>query len=127
MDTLLSSGISMVRALEITADVVGNDFYKSIVMESVESIRAGGSLSEAFSKYKEMPRILVQMIKIGEETGKLGYVLKTVARFYKREVTSSIDTIVGLIEPVMIVMLAAGVGVLLVAVLGPIYNLTSSF
>jgi type II secretory pathway component PulF len=127
MDTLLTSGISMIRALEVTADVVGNAYYRAIILESVESVRGGGTLSEAFVKYKEMPKILVQMIKIGEETGKLGYVLKTVARFYNREVTSSVDTIVGLIEPMMIVVLAVGVGFLLVAVLGPIYNLTSSF
>jgi type IV pilus assembly protein PilC len=127
MDTMLSSGISMVRALEVTADVVGNDYYRAIILESVESIRGGGSLSEAFGKYAEIPRIMVQMIKIGEETGKLGYVLKTVARFYKREVTSAVDTIVSLIEPVMIVVLAVGVGFLLLAILGPIYNLTASF
>jgi type IV pilus assembly protein PilC len=126
MDTMLTSGISMVRALEVTADVIGDEYYRSIVIEAVESVRGGSSLSEAFSKYEEMPRILVQMIKIGEETGKLGYVLKTVARFYKREVTNAIDTLVSLIEPVMIVVIAMGVGVLLLAILGPIYNLSSS-
>jgi len=74
-------------------------------------------------KYPEMPGIMVQMVKVGEETGALGSILKTLADFYKREVDSAIDTLVGLIEPVMIVVLGLGVGLLLVSILVPIYNM----
>ena len=127
MDTMLSSGISMVRAIEITAEVVGSEIYRQILLEARDAVRAGSSFSQGISPYKEMPRIVVQMSRIGEETGKLGYVLKTIARFYKREVNGAVDTIVGLIEPLMIVVLGLGVGVLLTAVLGPIYNIASGF
>jgi type IV pilus assembly protein PilC len=66
------------------------------------------------------------MIKVGEETGSVTNILKTLARFYKREVDEAVDTLVGLIEPVMIVVLGVGVGVLLSAILIPIYNIASS-
>jgi type IV pilus assembly protein PilC len=127
MDTMLTSGISMLHALEISADVVDNDVYKKVLLESMELVKAGYSLSDSFSRYSEIPSIVVQMTKIGEETGKLGYVLTTISRFYKREVDNAINSIVSLIEPVMIVTLGIGVGFLLVSVLGPIYSVTSSF
>lgn len=65
------------------------------------------------------------MIKIGEETGELGNILKTLAQFYKREVDNAVDTLISLIEPVMIVALGLGVGLLLTSVLVPIYNITA--
>ncbi len=125
MDTMLSSGISMVRAIEITADVVENQVYRNILLEVMEMVRSGSSFSDALSKYPEFPRIIVQMSKIGEETGKLGYVLSTIGRFYKRETTNSVDTLVSLIEPTMIVALGIGVGFLLTAIIGPIYSITA--
>ena len=63
---------------------------------------------------------------MGEESGKLGFVLDTMAKFYRREVNNQVDTIVGLIEPIMIVVLGVGVGILLTSVLVPIYNLASA-
>lgn len=125
MNTMLSSGISMVRAIEITADVVGNQVYRTILLDAMEMVRAGSSFSEALSKHPEFPRIIVQMSKIGEETGKLGYVLSTIGRFYKRETSNAVDTLVSLIEPLMIVVLGLGVGLLLTAIIGPIYNISA--
>jgi len=74
-------------------------------------------------KHKEVPPIMVAMIKVGEETGAISSILKTLANFYKREVDDSVDTLVGLIEPIMIVALGLGVGILLTSVLVPIYNI----
>ncbi len=122
---LLSSGISMVRSLEITADVAGNDVYEKILKECIETVKGGSSLSEAFSKYEDFPLIVSKMVKIGEEAGKLNFMLETLARFYKREVDSSVENLVSVIEPVMIIVLAIGVAILLLAILGPIYNLAS--
>ncbi|MEK7179014.1 MAG: type II secretion system F family protein [Patescibacteria group bacterium] len=128
MHTMLGSGISMVRGLEITADVVGNAIYADILKETAESVRSGRSVSESFSRYKEeIPNIMVQIVKVGEETGELGNILKTLAVFYEREVRNAVDTLVGLIEPVMIVALGFGVGLLLTSVLIPIYNISGSF
>ncbi len=126
LNTMLGSGIPMVKALELTGDVVDNIIYEDIIRQSLEAVKAGSALSEAMGKYPEIPGILIQMIRVGEETGELGNILKTLARFYQREVMNAVDTLIDLIEPVMIVMLGLGVGFLLASVLIPIYNISSS-
>ncbi len=126
LDTMITSGIPIVRAIEITGDVVGNAVYANIMKETAEKVKAGSSLSDGLARHKEIPPILIQMVKVGEETGSLGNILKTIARFYKREVDGAVDTLVSLIEPILIVALGLGVGVLLSAILIPIYNIASS-
>ncbi len=126
MHTMVVSGIPMLKALEITSSVVGNAVYKDILSAAATDVKGGASLSLAISKYHEIPSILVQMVKVGEETGELGNILNTMAKFYQREVNNAVDVIVSLIEPVMIVGLGLGVGVLLASVLLPIYNIASN-
>jgi len=126
MNTMVLSGIPMLKAIEVTATVVDSEIYQNILLESAEMVKAGSSLSFAFSQNEEIPGILTQMVKVGEETGELGNILKTMAKFYQREVVNAVDTLVDLIEPVMIVVLGIGVGVLLASVLMPIYNIASS-
>ncbi|MEX0930161.1 MAG: type II secretion system F family protein, partial [Candidatus Paceibacterota bacterium] len=127
LNTMLISGIPMVRALEITKDIIRNDVYDKILVDAIEDVRGGNALSASFSQYEEMPGIMVQMIKVGEETGELGSLLDTLSKFYEREVSNSVDNLVSMIEPMMILVLGVGVGVLLAAVLMPIYNLASGF
>ncbi len=127
MATMLGSGISIVQALEVTADVVDNTVYKEIIESALEEVKGGRSFADAISEYPEIPGVLAQMAKVGEETGSLGSILTTLSHFYRREVNNAVDTLIGLIEPAMIVMLGLGVGVLLASVLMPIYNLTSAF
>jgi type IV pilus assembly protein PilC len=127
MNTQLISGVPMVKALELTSKVVDNKVYEDLLNDALESVRGGKSLSDSMMPYqKEIPGIMVQMVKVGEETGDLGGILKTLAKFYQREVMQAVDTLVDLIEPVMIVMLGLGVGFLLASVLIPIYNVSSS-
>jgi len=127
MATMLGSGISIVQALEVTADVVDNRVYKEIIESALVEVKGGRSFADAISEYPEIPGVLAQMAKVGEETGSLGNILTTLANFYRRELNNAVDTLIGLIEPAMIVMLGLGVGVLLASVLMPIYNLSSSF
>jgi len=126
LSTLLSSGLTMVRALEITSQVVGNRIYEEILKDTIESVKAGGSVSESFAKHPEIPGIMVQMVKVGEETGEVGSILKTLSKFYRREVSNAVDTLVSLIEPALVVALGIGVAILLAAILLPIYNLSSA-
>lgn len=126
MDTMLSSSIPIVRSIELTSAVVGNIIFENILKEVADSVKSGSSLSDAFSKHKEIPSIMSGMIKVGEETGSLGNILKTLGRFYSREVDEAVDTMIGLIEPLMIVLLGLGVGVLLSSILMPIYNIAGS-
>lgn len=127
LSTMLKSGIQVLRGLEITGSVVGDVVYERILSETATDVKAGMPLSEALRRHPEMPGILIAMVKIGEETGNMGMILETLARFYRREVNNAVDTLVSLIEPLMIVSLAVGVGILLTAVVMPIYNIASSF
>ena len=124
---MLRSGIQILRGIEITGTVVGDPVYEDVLKEVSSDVKGGMPVSEAFRRHPEIPGIVVAMIKIGEETGNMGSILETMAKFYRREVNNSINTLVGLIEPFMIVALAVGVGVLLSSVLIPIYNIASGF
>lgn len=127
LNTMLASGIPMVKALELTRDVVDNRMFLYAINQSLEDVKGGAPVSAAFEKHEQFPNILIQMMKVGEETGNLGEILSTLAKFYQREVSNAVDTLVDMIEPVMIILLAVGVGTLLASVLIPIYNISSTF
>ncbi len=126
LSTMLTSGIAMAQAIEITAAVVENVHYEKALLAARDDIRNGASVSKAFGQHEQIPPIMTQMIRVGEETGELGNILKTLAVFYEREVEQAVDTLVGLIEPAMIILLGAGVGTLIAAILMPIYSITMS-
>lgn len=123
MYTMLTAGIPVVKAIETTADVVDNAVYEEILMDAAQEVRDGSTFSQSVSDVEEIPGIMTQMIRIGEETGEVGNILSTLGKFYRREVNNAVDTLVDLIEPAMIVLLGAGVGLLLASVLIPIYNI----
>ncbi len=127
MTTMLLSGIPMVRSIELTSSVINNEVYRNILSSASEAVKGGKTLSESLSTEPDaIPGIMVQMMKVGEESGELGNILKTVAKFYSREVTTAVDSLVSLIEPLMIVLLGGGVAVLLASVLVPIYNIANA-
>lgn len=127
LQTLLSGGVTVIRALEITANVVGNEIYETIIREARDSVRAGSSISDALARYEDIPPLVSQMIRVGEETGQLNNILSTLARFYTREVNNTLDRIVSLIEPILIIVLGLGVGLIVAAILVPIYNISIGF
>ena len=124
--TMLLSGVSVVEAIEITSSVVGNAAFKVILEEVGKDVKGGSSISDSLGKHPDIPSIMVAMTRVGEETGELGKILTTLAKFYNREVQNAVDTLVGLIEPIMIVALGLSVGILVAAVLLPIYNLANA-
>lgn len=126
MSTMILSGIPMLKAIEVTSSVIDNEIYKEALDQALVKVKAGQALSVSLSDREEIPGMLTQMIKVGEESGELGNILKTMSKFYQREVMNAVDTLVSMIEPVMIVALGLGVGVLLASVLMPIYNIASS-
>lgn len=126
MNTLLISAIPIVKTLEITAAVVENAVYQAILNDAIESIKSGNSVSEALGRHPEIPGIMIQMMRVGEETGELGDILKTLAKFYAREVNNAVDILVSLIEPAMVILLGLGVGFLLASILIPIYNISAA-
>jgi type IV pilus assembly protein PilC len=128
LQTMLSAGITVVRSVEISATVVGNEVYQRLLLRSAQDIRTGIALSQAMGKHHEIiPGIMIQMLQVGEETGDLPSILEMLAKFYKREVDNEIDTLISLIEPTMIILLGLGVGGLMVSILLPMYDIASSF
>lgn len=126
MNTMLTNGVPIVKSIDITAAIVENRIYKDLLKRVSAKVQTGTSFSKALYAEKLVPNILVQMVHIGEETGELGYILKNLATFYRRELDTAIDSVIGLIEPAMIVSLGLGVGVLVAAVLLPMYSLSSA-
>ncbi|MEK7503211.1 MAG: type II secretion system F family protein [Patescibacteria group bacterium] len=127
LSTLLSGGITAVRALEISSEVVGNEIYRKIMLDALESVKGGSMISDSLAKYSDIPSIFYQMIRIGEETGRLDFILNNLAGFYRRDVNNMVDNLVSLIEPILILALGLGVGVLVASVLIPIYNISTAF
>lgn len=123
LSTLIKSGVPILDGLAITADVVNNDVFKKILLEAKTNVQGGGSISEVFGKYKEFPGIVSSMLAIGERTGRTDYMLDNVTKFFKTETENSVQNLTQLIEPIMILFLGLAVGVLVSAVLLPIYNL----
>ena len=126
MNTMLSNGVPIVKAIDITASIMENRVYKKLMGRVSEKVQMGKSLSKALYEEPLVPNILVQMVHIGEETGELSFILKNLANFYRRELDNAIDNMIALIEPAMIVSLGVGVGFLVSAILLPMYSLTEA-
>lgn len=127
LSTMISGGISAIQALKITADVVGNNEYKVMIMKAAEQVRTGESMSSIFSEYKSLlPPMVTNMVSIGEKTGKLDTVLKKISFFYGKEVEHSVANLSSLIEPLIILILGTAAAFLVAAILLPIYNLAGA-
>jgi type II secretory pathway component PulF len=126
MYTLLRGGIPILTALKISSSVVGNNVYVNIINQAVKEVKEGSQMSSAFLKNKEFPEIAAQIIRVGEKTGKIDNVLKTLSNFYRNEVDGVIKDMTTLIEPAMILVLGVGVGIFVVSILMPIYNIAGS-
>jgi type II secretory pathway component PulF len=121
---LMAGGIPVVRALVITSDVIGSTVYAQIMLKAAEEVKTGGAMSGVFQKYpEEIPPIVAQMIRIGEETGTMAHVLEGIGKFYNQEVEVMTRNLTSLIEPILIVALGIGVGILTVGILLPVYNI----
>ncbi|MBA7647948.1 putative type II secretion system protein F [subsurface metagenome] len=125
--TLLIGGIPILKALDITATVVGNKIYEKIIKEAREKVKVGGNISSAFANYpKEITPMVSQMVGVGEKTAQLDYILERIAIFYKEEVDRTVANMTQLIEPFMILILGIGVAFLVSSILMPIYNISMS-
>lgn len=124
---LIGSGVNIVAALKISGDVAGNEIYKKIIYQSMEDVKIGGSIAYAFENSEFVPPMISKMLKIGEKTGKVDSVLKDVANFYTKEVDIVVDGLTAVIEPILILILGAGVGALIAAIIMPIYQMTEFY
>ena len=127
LSTLIKGGVTITKSLAITADIIGNVIYKEIILETLESINDGNPIYLVMSKNDYVPKMVPQMISVGERTGKLDLVLDKVTEFYGREVTNMLNNLSKLIEPIIMVIMGIGVGIMVAAVIMPMYNLASQF
>ena len=126
LSTLLGSGIPLSHCLPIVADIVGNMVYKEVILQAAQQVEQGNSVAAAFLDSKDVPIMVPQMMRIGEQTGKLDQVLAKISDFYARETENMISNLVTLVEPVIMILLGLGVGILVSAVLLPMYNLSTA-
>ena len=125
LKTLLIGGIPILKALDITATVVGNRVYEKIIKEAREKVKVGGNISSAFANYpKEITPMVSQMVGVGEKAAQLDNILERIAIFYKEEVDRTVANMTQLIEPFMILILGIGVAFLVSSILMPIYNIS---
>lgn len=125
LSVLMQGGIPMVQSLVIVSDVVNNAHYKKIILAGAENVKKGGALSETLGRHSSVPPMVTQMVAIGEETGRLNETLKHVSDFYTKETDRMTKNLTSIIEPLLIVILGVGVGFLVLAVLVPIFSLSS--
>jgi type IV pilus assembly protein PilC len=127
ISSLLSSGVSIVRAVEITEDVVQNVFYKKVLREAREAIEKGAPFSGVFeANTKLYPVMMAEMVAVGEETGKLADMLLQIALFYEEEIENKTKNLSTIIEPVLMIFIGAGVGFFAISMISPLYSILGS-
>jgi len=124
LSSLISAGVPLTRALEITSRTLGNVFYKTALQEAAEKVRKGEKMSEALKLYENIyPRTVIQMILVGEETGETSAILSKLADFLEEEVTNATKNLTAVIEPVLMLIIGAAVGFFAVSMVQPMYSM----
>lgn len=128
LSSLLEGGVSLLNALEIVSHTLTNSFYKKSISFFIEDVKKGKPLNESMQNFKNLYQpMVIQMIKVGEESGALAELLNKVARFFEKEVSNSMRNLSSLIEPILIVLIGLGVGFFALTIIQPIYSLSQAF
>lgn len=127
LSTLLKGGVTITKSLEITADVVRNEIYRELIMQTLQSIKDGNPLATVFDSSPYVPKMVPQMISVGERSGKMEVVLDKISDFYTRESTNMLNSLSTIMEPLIMVVMGIGVAIMVAAVLLPMYNLGQQF
>ncbi|MBA3047426.1 type II secretion system F family protein [Patescibacteria group bacterium] len=127
ISSLLKTDIMIVKTFQITGSILGNLHYRAALLEMSGKIKKGSTIYEIISNYPHLfPPVVTQMISVGEETGELDNILEELAEFYENEVDEIMNNLPSIIEPVLILILGAGVGAMAVAIVMPMYSITQS-
>jgi len=125
--SLLKTDIMIIKSFQIAANVLGNVHYRQALMEMSDKIKKGGTINEVVANYPKLfPPVVAQMIAVGEDTGELDYILEELAEFYEGEIDQTMNNLPAIIEPILILVLGLVVGGIAVAVIMPMYSLTSA-
>ncbi len=126
LSTLVAGGIPIIQAIRIIGDLIGNTVYRDILWNAATEVTNGKSISDSLSGHREFPPLVTQMIKVGEQTAELDSILAKLADFYEKEVDAKVGVLATLLEPIIMIILGLGVGLLVAGILLPIYNLAST-
>ncbi len=124
MYTLMKGGQTLVQSLEVAASVIGNEVWKQTILQTIQAVNDGESIVSVMQNSKHVPAMAVQMMAVGEETGQMTEILQRISSFYSRNVDNASATILSLIEPVVMVVLGVGVGLLVSAIMVPLYRIS---
>ncbi len=127
LSMLVKSGIPLLNALDISKETLGNMIFRSAAEEAAVQVEKGKPLADAFKMHKEFPPLLSEMLAVGEQTGKVDEVLLKISKYYESEASRKTENLASAIEPIVMVLLGVMVGFLVVALILPIYSLTSQF
>lgn len=126
LSTLFAGGLPIAQALDVVADIIGNDSYKKIILETRDNVRKGERISAALSKRPDLfPPVFVQMILVGERTGTVDTTLKDVVDFYQQEIDRKISGMLSLLEPILIIFLGLVVVGIMLSIFAPLYQVIS--
>lgn len=125
LSLLISSGIHILEGLQILKNSLGNVLFRDAITEIAKKVEKGFPLGDTFTQYPVFPPIVAQMMKVGEETGKLDDTLMKLSRYFESESETLVKGLTTAIEPIIMVILGVGVGFIVISVITPIYNLTS--
>ncbi len=123
---LIIGGTPIVEALKIAGDVTGSEIYKEVFYETSDAVRGGKPITSVIEKREEVPPMVANMMAVGEKTGKLGEILLVVNNFYTKEVDTSLKGLVRLIEPAVMIIMGIAVGIMVAAIIMPMYNLAGA-
>jgi type II secretory pathway component PulF len=126
LSTLVIGGIPIIKALQIVSEIINNTIYREIILDTVTKIQAGKTISEGLSGHPEFPSIVTQMVRVGEQTAQLDDIMAKLANFYEKEVDANVSTLTTLLEPIVMIILGIGVGILVAGILLPIYNMADT-
>lgn len=126
LGTLLSSGVRIIDALDISATTTGNWMIEKALIETKEQVSKGKTLAEPLSKVRYFPNMVTQMISIGEQTGNIDQMLNKIADFYEDEVENATEAMTSLMEPALMVVLGGIIAVIVVAMYLPIFNMANT-
>lgn len=127
LSTLIKGGVNITKGLGVTIKVVNNVVYQEILTETLKAVNDGKSISLVMESKKEVPKMVPHMMSVGERTGKLDSVLDKIVDFYDREVSNMLNNLSTIMEPIIMVVMGIGVGIMVAAILMPMYNLASQF
>ena len=125
--TLLTGGVEIVASLKIAGDIVGNAVYKDLILQTVKEVEDGNPITTVLAKSKEIPVMVTQMLGIGEQTGKIDVILSRLTDFYTREIENMVRNLTTLMEPLIMLVMGVAVGIMVSAIILPMYNLAAQF